>query len=78
MLHIRSAQVEDNDDLQPIMQQCSPAHLVNQYGITDNKLCIIGHTGMYLTGDYFIAELIESQDEAHQTVVAEVRRIYFI
>ena len=38
MLHVRSAQVEDNDDLQPIIQQCSPEHLINQYGITDNKL----------------------------------------
>lgn len=76
MLHIRSAQVEDNDDLQPIIQQCSPSHLINQYGITDNKLWTIDH--MYLTGDYFIAELIESQDEAHQTVVAEVRSVHFI
>ena len=28
---------------------------------------------LLITGDYFIAELIESQDESHQTVVAEVR-----
>lgn len=26
----------------------------------------------FTTGDYFIAELIESQDEHHRTVVAEV------
>ncbi|XP_019853392.1 PREDICTED: cilia- and flagella-associated protein 61-like isoform X1 [Amphimedon queenslandica] len=62
MLHIRPAQVEDNDDLLPIIHQYSPQHLTEIYG------------------DYFIAELVESQDSDHKTIVAEVdgRAVGFI
>lgn len=29
-----------------------------------------------ITGDYFIAELIEAQDESHRTVVADVSLMF--
>ena len=34
---------------------------------------------MYIiaAGEYFLAELIESQDEDHRTIVAEVCTVYF-
>ncbi len=32
MLHIRPAIVEDNDDLLPILEQCSPEGLAERYG----------------------------------------------
>ena len=32
VLHVRLAKVEDNDDLLPIIQQCSSEELIKQYG----------------------------------------------
>ncbi len=33
---------------------------------------------LFYSGEYFIAELIESQDDSHQTVVAEVSNTWKI
>ena len=78
MLHIRPAQVEDNDDLLPIIHHYSPQHLSDLYG-NHLKYCIVSYINYIIihlartAGDYFIAELIESQDKDHKTIVAEVR-----
>ena len=57
----------------PIFQQCSATEVHHQYG-TCNVLytvyCIMS-CGTF-TGEYFLAEIIESQDSCHQTIVAEV------
>ncbi|MGH0137710.1 UNVERIFIED_CONTAM: hypothetical protein FKN15_036573 [Acipenser sinensis] len=53
VLHIRSARVQDHDDLTPLFTQQS------------DKLAVT-------YGDYFLAELIEAQDEENHAVVCEV------
>ncbi|XP_033873801.3 cilia- and flagella-associated protein 61 [Acipenser ruthenus] len=53
VLHIRSARVQDHDDLTPLFTQQS------------DKLAAT-------YGDYFLAELIEAQDEENHAVVCEV------
>lgn len=72
VVHIRSAVVEDADDLMPIFQHCSATDVHQQYG-----RCLLlsfpqYHDILYSVGEYFLAEMIESQDEHHQTLVAEV------
>ena len=56
VLHIRSAQVQDHDDLVPIFNRHSDM-LNNTYG------------------NYFLAELIESQDKDMRCLVAEVNTL---
>ncbi|XP_063727763.1 cilia- and flagella-associated protein 61-like isoform X1 [Symsagittifera roscoffensis] len=52
VLHVRPAQMEDNDDLTPLFAQ------------QNNQL-------QQTYGDYFVAELIDSQDEKHHALCAE-------
>lgn len=73
MLHVRLAKVEDNDDLLPIIQQCTTEGLTRQYGRINYRV----NYSIFTVGDYFIAELIESQDKDHQTVVAEVSHVTY-
>lgn len=40
--------------------------------LSDISLSIVLTILFYFAGDYFIAELVESQDSDHKTIVAEV------
>ena len=66
--------MEDHDDLTPVFNQCT-GKLDQQYGKAypnyhDDKAYPNYHG--VIIGDYFIAELIEAQDESHRTIVADV------
>ena len=71
-LHVRCALVEDADDLMPIFQQCSAHQVHKQYGMCHVYKNASFVMFMHFVGEYFLAELIESQDSNHKTIVAEV------
>ena len=61
--------MEDHDDLTPVFNQCT-GKLDQQYGEAYPNNHDDDHDDG--VGDYFIAELIEAQDESHRTIVADV------
>ena len=64
--------MEDHDDLTPVFNQCT-GKLDQQYGKAYPNYHNDDDHGCYIIiGDYFIAELIEAQDESHRTIVADV------
>ena len=77
VLHVRSAVVEDADDLTPIFNQCS-TNVQEQYGMFSVLLLqfYVAHDVVLHVGEFFLAELIACQDDAHQTFVADVSLLH--
>ena len=78
MLSIRRAKVEDTDDLMPVLLQHS-TNINQDYGMhtvsTTGDQVFTYTLVNFLLGDYFLSELIASQDDQHKTIVAEVLNV---